>query len=755
MIMKTLFIKITILLLTAIGASGQKPGIVKLDSLDLKDLLKVKITTAAKTSQALELASATVTVVTKEQIKLRGYQSLLDVMYDLNDVKVDDKMYSGMRNSFTVRGTQGSEKFMILLDGISISSPSGEAMAIMQNYPVNLAEQIEILYGPASALYGANAVSGVINIITKKTPKKKFDAEISSTTGVYGYTNTTLFLTKKLGSNTSLVMSGQYFYDRGPDYSKVFKNDSLSSVASYATGTVNTIFGPFTPVAPITAKYEAPMEAYNIYGALYSGGFSFSFFKNYFKLPTALGNNTSNAIFNKNVSMGQSITLANASYKKIFNKIASSTALTVSKYNMDPSSNYRNLYTAMEPAYKYSMCTMIKAEQQVDYKVNEKLNITAGAEYENYNAVPQSADLAAPVNTNGYIEGTYLGTVSYYKPEGLPASFYFIQYNHAGAYVQAQYSGNKLNLTLGARYDRNSQYGASFNPRIGAVYQPTDKTTIKLLYGSAFRAPAPSDLYSQYGSFETADSGKTYHSYFLHLPNAALKPVRSYNTELSIQQSLSDNIFITVDGYFTAISGLYAFSDDNQTTHLYNNVFNGIPVDYVEVFTNSDRQKNYGGSLQLNWKKSFNKLHFNSYASLSFVTGVKEAGPKENLETGKDIELDFISPVMIRLGTDLKTKKFTCSPRLVLMGKQNISGIRDTTGVHIQRQTIPGYALLNISLAYNVTKQFSIFTNVSNALNQRYRNVSFNMDLTKTDIELYHGQPQDPIRIMGGFNFNF
>ena len=45
--------------------------------------------------------------------------------------------------------------------------------------------------------------------------------------------------------------------------------------------------------------------------------------------------------------------------------------------------------------------------------------------------------------------------------------------------------------------------------------------------------------------------------------------------------------------------------------------------------------------------------------------------------------------------------------------------------------------------------------NVSNALNQKYRSVGFNMDLTKKDTEFFYGQPEDPIRIMGGLNFQF
>ncbi|MEP7170990.1 MAG: TonB-dependent receptor plug domain-containing protein, partial [Bacteroidota bacterium] len=149
---------------TLTDSFGQVDSVKNTEELSLKELLNVKVTTASKTSEELEKAPATAIVITQEQIKTRGYQSLLDVMYDLPDIKVDDKVYSGVRNNFVLRGTPGQDKFIILLDGNRISSPIDEALPIMENYPVNLAEQIEVVYGPASALYGANAVSGVINI---------------------------------------------------------------------------------------------------------------------------------------------------------------------------------------------------------------------------------------------------------------------------------------------------------------------------------------------------------------------------------------------------------------------------------------------------------------------------------------------------------------------------------------------------------------------------------------------------------------
>lgn len=729
----------------------------KLEDLSLKALLDVKVVTASKTSQNSGTAPATVTVVSKEQIRMRGYQSLLDLIIDLPDMKLDDKIYPGSRNNITIRGIQGQQNFVILLDGVKISSPTNEAMPIMENYPVNLAEQVEIVYGPASALYGADAVSGVINIITKKLPSgKNMILDASAMAGNYGYTNHTLFLAKKLGRGASLTISGQYNYNAQPDYTKIYSDDPQLSISPYQTGTFPTIYGPIKPTTPFTAAYQAPTIAYNLYAALNLDGFTFSVFSNYARIPSSYGNNTSNAIYNKDAFIGQRITTASAAYKKTFNRFVSNSSLTAGNYTLDPESNYRNLFSNMEPVYKYATSTNIKAEQQLDYKASGKLNLTGGASYEKFNSIPQSPDLDYPVNTKGNIQGSFAGTNSYYRPDGLPAQFYYLNYHNIGAYFQAQYTPvSQLSFTLGARYDKNSRYGSSFTPRLGMVYKPQQGTTIKLLYGSAYLAPTPSDSYVQYGSFTTADSGRTFHSSFLHLPNPNLKPIRSYNLEMNIRQYVTDNITVTADGYFTVATGLHATADDNGSTNLYHNTFEGVPVDYAEVFINQGRQKNYGGSLQLNLKHSIGDVFFNTYASLSYVSGEIDDPKTENQTGHYDAGLPFISPWMFRIGTDMQAGKFTFSPRLLLMGRQNLPGVRDTLGTDIRLQTISGYALLNLSARYAFSKRFSVFMNVSNALNQRYRSVSYLMDLTKKDTELFYGQPEDPIRVMGGLNYHF
>jgi len=725
----------------------------KIDDLSLKELLNVNVSTASKTLQQLDQAPATVIVITREQIKLRGYQSLHDLIIDLPDMKLDDKIDPGTGNSLTVRGTQGQQNLIILLDGVKISSPTNEALPIMENYPVNLAEQVEIVYGPASALYGADAVTGIINIISRKIVSgKDVAADATTMAGMYGYTNNTLYLAKKINDDANFVISGQYYYDTQPDYSKVYRNDPFYNISSYKTGTLNTIYGPITPGAPITPQYQAPTSAYNVYAALHIDDFTFSFFTNYTKLPGSYGGNTNNAIYNKDVFIGQGVTTGNAAYKKTLNKIVATTSLAVSEYNVNPQSNYRNLNSRLEPAYIYAASSTISAEEQLDYKVSKKLDITAGASYEKYYVIPISAYLDDPVNVNGSIESSYAGTESYYRPDGLPAQFYNIQYSNFGTYLQSQYAlTHKINFTLGARFDNNSRYGNSFNPRLGLVYKASPQTTIKALYGSAFLSPSPSDAYAQYGSFETHDSGKTYYTSFLHLPNPGLQPIRSNSFELSIHQYLTNNFTVAVDGYYTISTGMVTTDDDNGSTNLYHNMFDGVPVGYIEVNVNEGREQTFGGNISFNLKHSIGNLFLSSYASLSYVNGVTDEPGNGNLKT----QLDFISPFMFRIGTDVKAGKFTFSPRLLLMGRQNLSSTKDTVGKLIREQTIPGYALLNLSMRYTFGKRVSIFVNITNALNQHYLNVGYNMDLNKKPTELFYGQPEDPIRIMGGINVTF
>ncbi len=440
-------------------------------------------------------------------------------MNDLPDVKVNDIAGVSSRNSIAIRGIGYQIHFQILIDGLRITSPSNDAMPIMENFPVHLAKQIEIVYGPASAVYGADAVTGVINIVTKK-PNGKDIVSATTSVGMYGYTDNNFFFAKKFSENVRLTLSAQYSYDKMTFWEEIYKNDSLWSLNGMKTGTFNTNFGKMTPKDEISPELEQPSEAYNIYANLSIHEFSFSAFKSFAKVPNSAGYGTENAVWNKDVFFAHNITSLSAAYSKRFGNITSHTQLSTTEYELDPKSNFRNLYVNLEYGYKYSFSTMLKVEQQFSWKPTNSFTLSAGGVYESYYSIPKTADHDDPIDTDKPIRGALQGTKTSFNPEGIPDDVYILKYYNVGGYIQGQYNFSEiLFLTLGSRFDYNSQYESTINPRLGLVFLPTDRSAVKLLFGTAFLAPTPFMRYEHYGSFIPVDSAKTYISYYWHLPN--------------------------------------------------------------------------------------------------------------------------------------------------------------------------------------------------------------------------------------------
>jgi len=727
------------------GWSQTDTTAIDVTSLSLEELYNVKIVTASKTEMAAGQAPATAYVITEEQIRIRGYRSLLDVLLDAPDFKIDDKSFSLSRNGVSVRGIEGQAKFIIMLDGVRVSSPTNESISIMENYPVNLARQIEIIYGPASALYGADAFSGIINIISKKAEYTSTRVEAAYSTGDRGLHNMNLYTSKKIAKDVSLTISGQYFYDKGVAMDKQFKMDPLWDMMSHQSGTFNTIYGPMTPLKQVSKDYGAGLKA---------GDFEFSFFKNRAQNSSAIENNPSNAVYNKGVFIARGVTVFSARHSKTLGAISFLTTLTSNQYKEDPLTNYRNMFTGMEPAYKYGFGSMLQAEEQIDWKLSKNTNMVGGVVYQSFFSLPETADLKDPVNETGAIEGTLLNTPSYYRPEGLEAKIYTLKYYNVGGYMQVHHKfGDKATVTAGARLDRNSRFGSTFNPRTGLVWNPLRTTTIKIMGGAAYLAPSPESSHSYWGTFTTLDSGRTYHSNFFHLPNPKLKPMVSKNIELSLRHYFGKNFSATLLGFYTSVTNLVDFAPDEGNTNLYDGKFLGWDIDYIEVFINRGRQNIFGSTFQLVYNGAFQKGSIKAYSCLSHLHGeeslqhIDENGVKQSLQ----VEVENISHFIFKGGADITIDNFSFSPRIIWVSDQHISGFVDPQNPN-ERQTIPGYTLLNISLAYKFGR-VSMFTNVTNTLNQKYAAVGPNMDLTNKNTELFYGNHQDPIRINGGLRF--
>ena len=697
-------------------------------------LLNTPITTASRFAQKSGDAPATVNVITAEQIRRRGYRSLLQVLQDLPDFKVEYRADVEWFADFTVRGVPGHDKFVILLNGMKISAPTNEQTPILENYPVHLAKQIEVVYGPASALYGADAVSGVINIITKD-PEKGGEATLaldkdSSRLGNFLWGQT-------FAGDVQVTIGGQWYQDPQPDLDKTW--DDFKGFSPQRTNAFNTIYGPMT-ASNYDTEPKYPIRTQAFYASLKTEQFRFSFFRNSAKTSSAGAYVPDSAIYNEDTFLGHAITVASGNYTVQTGSVSLQSSLTASRYDLNPNSNFRNAFTGMKKGYKYAESASYKAEQQAIWTPSPTTTVTGGISYETFQAIPWSTDLENPMDTSQAIKGKILGTP-------FDADFFPLKYQNTGVYLQAQTSlASNLVATLGARYDDNSRYGSTVNPRLGLVWHINGANTLKALYGSAFLAPSPYAAYAHFGSFYSTDSGATWQSSFWRLPNPGLKPIKEKSYELSYRSYLTGTLSLSLTAYRSELTNLFALVPDAAATHLYNGVYKGWPVDFIEVRTNLGKQHNTGGTAQLDYLKSFgDRKKINAYLSFSYVDGKVDP-----LENGHEIEIGQIAPKMLRLGGELVWNRWSLSPRFTWVGTQRVVNV-DAGG---QRFTLSGYKTLDLNARMEATQGVEVFLNISNALDAKYRNINLGAFAPFNDIE-FKGAPQDPRRIALGVQARF
>lgn len=694
---------------------------------ELQALLNVQIVTASRFSQGADDAPATVLVVREDQIKRRGYKSLADLLKDLPDYKVETRADVEWYTDITVRGVPGHDKFVILLDGIKISSPANEQIPLLENYPIHFAKQVEVVLGPASALYGPDAVSGVINIISGDRDKG-VEAELRG--GQNGSRLGNFFVITPLAAGLRLAVGGQWSQDDQPDLSKDYPE--FEGFAPQRSGSFNTIFGPRTasgydPNPSFTVKTQA------LFGSISGGGVRFSFFTNSSRTPSSVDNKPGSAIYNADVFVGHRLTVLGLSHTAQAGPFAFQSSLQSGEYRLNPNSNFRNAFTAdattIGTGYKYAESGTLKAEEQVTWSPQASISLIGGLSLEKTHAVPWSTDLNEPVDLSGAVAGTIRGT-------NLPADFFPLNYNNLGAYLQGQFVASKsLILTAGVRYDDNSRYGGSTNPRLGLVWHLNSSHTLKVLYGTAFLAPSPYAAFGHFGSFNTTTNGPGPESFFWRLPNPGLKPIKERSLEVGYKGYLSGTLSLSATVFRTELRNLYSLQNDATTTQLYNGVYKGLDVAYIEVRTNLGKQTNTGGTIRVDYLNFFgNGIQVNPYLSWSYVDGTVD--PRED---GKEIEIGRVAPNIIRAGLDVQAALFSGSLRISKVGTQRMEALNAAGDRRLQ---LNGYTVVDLNVRADFGTGFFGALGVSNLTNKRHYNINQAATDQPSSIE-FVGAPQD------------
>jgi iron complex outermembrane receptor protein len=227
-----------------------------LSQVSLEDLMNIKVTSVSKTDQKMSQAAAAIFVITDEDIRRSGATNIPDLLRMVPGMDVSQ--INANTWAVSARGFDGqfSNKLLVLIDGRAVYSPLlGGVDWDTQNVPLEDIDRIEVIRGPGATVWGANAVNGVINIVTKKASETK-GALISTGGGTSGKAFGLVQYGGSLPGNTNYRFAINYL-----------NNGSLPAVdGDSGQDNWNLLHGSFRTDTKISSK-----DSLTVQGDMYTG----------------------------------------------------------------------------------------------------------------------------------------------------------------------------------------------------------------------------------------------------------------------------------------------------------------------------------------------------------------------------------------------------------------------------------------------------------------------------------------------------
>jgi iron complex outermembrane receptor protein len=719
------------------------PAVAQLQSSEelgtLEDLLNVDITTASLVPQAARHAPATTFVITEATIRQRGYTTLLDLLADVPEVQIQHRAQVDVNNYVTFRGIGGgigNEKFIILIDGVRLSPASGDWYPVGKQFSLANAKQVEIIMGPASALYGADAFAGVINVVTR-TGTEVDGGSATAGYGMYGTFDGSVAVGSNLGKlpgaggildDVSLAFTGHIYRSDNPFMPKYYPEEYAWYNDQYSqNGNVRaSVFAPPEVTRQLEIKpYTEGEDALYLHPRLNLKALEVGFVRATSAHSSSTGVRPEFSPYWDEAKLKVHLQSFYAThyFQTPDERFLARTSVQHQVHTMDPESAFINSFSGYSPGYKYGTTRTLSVSEQVTAKLAEGLPLVAGFSFSDYAALPRTDNLPSPYDTDFSADEqrfNYQGT-EFVDGNGnslaVAQDIHFLQYQNAGGFAQLQFARfDALEVTGGARIDHNTRYGTTFNPRAAVVVKPSDLWNVKLMYGEAYLAPSPYKSYLSFGSFFPSRdmSGEItgLQSAFLFRPNAELEPEKLRSVETSVTVTPMTGLQLQVDGYFVGISNLI-----QPLPPVMGEAFKGVPVTALQINGNTGEVKTWGGTARVDTLLQLGAFRFTPNMAYTFSDG----------EQGDGGTLMHNSRHTLRLGLDLSYQlgpgELSFSPRLFYRSRA-FTPLKDADG---NFESSDPYALVNLFARYSqrLGTQYLVsgFVRVDNATDTRYYNV--------------------------------
>jgi len=484
---------------------------------------------ASKYEQKVTEAPSSVSIVTASDIKKYGYRTLADVLRGVRSFFVTyDRNYNYVGVRGFGRPADYNNRILLLIDGHRTNDNLYDMAFIGTDgiLDVDIIDRVEIIRGPGSSLYGSNALFAVVNVITKRGRDLK-GMEVSGEAARYDTYKGRLSYGDRYSNGIEALFSGTVYDSKGPslffpEYNSPTTNHGLTSGTDYDrfhSLFVKTSYRDFTLQAASLSRIK---------------GIPTGSFETDFNNPD---NRTRDQRAYLDLQYDHAITAKNQVSARLF--------YDYYKYTGD-------YITSGVTNKDRGLGEWWGGEIKLSSRSFNNHRLIVGTEYTFNNHLDQR-------NHDVYPYGVYLD-------DQRRSEFW-------AAYIQDEITliRKKLVFNAGLRYDNYNTFTDTLNPRLALIYTPWGKSIFKALFGTAFRAPSPFELYYQSPT---------------NSPNADLKPERISTYEVVYEQYLGDHCRATAAGFFYKI---YNLIDQMETA----------PGSGITIFRNLGQIQSHGFEIEL------------------------------------------------------------------------------------------------------------------------------------------------------------
>jgi outer membrane receptor protein involved in Fe transport len=571
---------------------------VEVSDLELVSLLELAVSVATKHAIPIADSPSTVSVATREQITDYGYLSLNSFLHALpgftpsQDFEVRAAGFRGAREGYN------NNRLMVLWDGLSQNEIEGGGAPTHEVTPLFFARTIEVVRGPASAVYGSNALHGVIAVETV-TARDLGDGGVEARLRAGPGTQTFDAVGAQVGSWADAVVGVSAFKSDGDEYASTddsYRTDEGGRLARFQVQDEQEAGRLWLKVTPHTASLEGLQLQIHHFSHASESGRGWLFWA-----PDS------------QERIGGDRTIVELTHEKKLGRLSLEQAAQYTLQGYDaqvryyPAGAFDGYYPAgvTEVMAYDTQALFLRSQAQLD--LDGGVGLLAGVEYSGllYSGDDQHYANAQLVDETG----AYPALDEYREHGSVYAPIEDRPVHKMGMYAQAvsgKLLGERLELTLGARGDvlayrhqvqgiAESEAIGEISPRAGLVWRAHDTARFKLMAGRAYRTPTISELFAT----NTWSSNSNPHT---------LEAERATTLELAADWAPASPVRLRGNAFFID----------------HDNVVDYVLTDSVFTIENVYSDRRAGAEAEAIVEKKLGPVHLDAFASYSYVRLIDE-----------------------------------------------------------------------------------------------------------------------------------